>query len=108
MAGNRERHRETLSRNQARVVEAHRWRQSGKVGSQLMEATEQSGLDALCMHAPPAKKDTADVSKPGPGHTWECKKVQKILRLADVREHTEQTKQLCERGTCHRNHSGSC
>lgn len=49
MAGHRERRWETLSRDQARVMEAHRWRQSGKEGSQHMEATEQSGLGAPCV-----------------------------------------------------------
>lgn len=49
MAGNRERRWETLSRDQARVMEANRWRQRVREGSQHMEATEQSGLGAPCV-----------------------------------------------------------
>lgn len=74
-----------------------------------MGGTEQSGLGAPCMQAAPTKRDTADVSKPGPGCAWEFKKGQKggssILRLAGIRECTEQTRQLCELGTCRRNHA---
>lgn len=76
------------------------------------QQSSQGWVPRACMHAAPTKKDTADVSKPGPGRAWEFKKGQKggssILRLADVRECTEQTRQLCEVGNCRRKHSGSC
>lgn len=72
-----------------------------------MDAAEQSGLGDPCMCAAPAIKDAA-VSKPDTGHAWEFKGQKgagSILRLADVREYVEQTRQLCELGNCHRNHS---
>lgn len=85
-------------------------------GSKQVEAEGKGGITAhgsnravraeCPVRAAPTETDTADVSKPGPGRAWELKKEQKggssILRPADVREFTKQTRQF---GTCHRNHS---